>query len=291
MSTQSAAAIAVGLPTEIRRRGPSLGVTTAICVAALVLLAVMVAWPALLTSTDPNAADITQTLKPPNAHHWFGTDQNGRDVYARVVYGARLSALIGLGASAIALLAGVVIGTLAAQGGRFLGWIVDRVLDILLSVPGLLLVLLVVAILGRGTRDSMIGLAVIAAPGYARLVRGEVIRLRGSGFVEAARSLGWTEPQIVVRHVIPNALGPVIALATIGVGGSIGAGSSLSFLGLGPQPPTAEWGAMLSSSRDYFSIAWWTAVFPGVGITLTVLAITVVGRVLQQRLAGKGTRR
>ena len=219
----------------------------------LVLLLLAAVWPGLFTSIDPNHADIANTLSAPSSAHWFGTDQNGRDVYARIIYGARLSLLIGLGASALALVVGSVIGVLAAQGGRALDAIVNRLLEIFLSIPGLLLVLLVIAVLGPSTRNSIIGLAILMAPGYARVTRGEVIRVRTSGFVEAAHALGWRHRTVVWRHIVPNAVGPVFILATIGVGAAIGAGSSLSFLGLGPQGSTAEWGAMLSTSRGYFS--------------------------------------
>lgn len=258
--------------------------------AFILLLIVAAAWPHLLTSIDPNAADIEHTLEAPSSRHWFGTDQNGRDIYARVITGARLSLLIGLGASALGLLAGSIIGVLAAQGGKVVNAIVNRLLDIFLSIPGLLFVLLVIAVLGPGTRNSIIGLAFITSPGYARVVRGEVIRIRGSVYLEAARALGWSRPQIVRRHLVPNALGPVLVLATIGVGAAIGTGSSLSFLGLGPQAPTAEWGAMLSSSRSYFAVAWWPAIFPGLAITLTVLTVTVAGQFLQLRVEGRTTR-
>jgi peptide/nickel transport system permease protein len=258
--------------------------------AFTLLLIVAAAWPHLLTSIDPNAADIEHTLEAPSSRHWFGTDQNGRDIYARVITGARLSLLIGLGASALGLVAGSIIGVLAAQGGKVVNAIVNRLLDIFLSIPGLLFVLLVIAVLGPGTRNSIIGLAFITSPGYARVVRGEVIRIRGSVYLEAARALGWSRPQIVRRHLVPNALGPVLVLATIGVGAAIGTGSSLSFLGLGPQAPTAEWGAMLSSSRSYFAVAWWPAIFPGLAITLTVLTVTVAGQFLQLRVEGRTTR-
>lgn len=258
-----------------------------IFILTLILAAV---WPHLFSATDPNAADIEHTLNAPDAQHWFGTDQNGRDIYARVITGARLSLLIGLTASALALVGGSLIGILAANGGRVLNAVVNRLLDIFLSIPGLLLVLLVIAVLGPGVRNSIVGLALITTPGYARVVRGEVIRIRGAVYLEAARALGWPRLQIVVRHLVPNALGPVLVLATIGVGAAIGTGSSLSFLGLGPQAPTAEWGAMLSSSRAYFTVAWWPAIFPGLAITSTVLAITVAGQFLQLRVEGRPTR-
>ncbi|GIF21811.1 peptide/nickel transport system permease protein [Actinoplanes tereljensis] len=253
----------------------------------LFVLALAAIWPHLFSATDPNAADIQSTLSPPSGQHWFGTDQNGRDIYARVVTGVRLSLLIGVTASALALIAGSAIGVLAAQGGRVLNTVVNRLLDIFLSIPGLLLVLLVIAVLGPGVRNSIIGLALVTTPGYARVVRGEVIRIRGAAYLEAAKALGWSRPQIVLRHLVPNALGPVLVLATIGIGAAISIGSSLSFLGLGPQAPTAEWGAMLSSSRDYFTVAWWPAIFPGLAITATVLAITVAGQFLQLRVEGR----
>jgi peptide/nickel transport system permease protein len=274
-----------GTPRAGRRRAPRIGLVLSSLFVLLVILAAI--RPTLFTGIEPNAADPISALTGPSGAHWFGTDQNGRDIFARIVHGARLSLLIGLGASALALAAGSLIGVLAAQGHRLTNAVVDRLLDIFLSIPGLLLAMLLVAIAGPGTGASIIGLALITTPGYARLVRGEVIRIRSSTFVEAARALGWSRPQVVLRHIVPNALGPVIVLATIGVGSAIGMGSSLSFLGLGPQPPTAEWGAMLSASRDYFSVAWWPAVFPGLAITLTVLAVTVVGRALRLRAEGR----
>jgi peptide/nickel transport system permease protein len=253
----------------------------------LVLLLLAAAWPQLLTSINPNDANVLQTLDPPSAAHWLGTDQNGRDVFARVVAGARPSLLIGACSSGLALLAGTVLGVLAAQGGRLANAVVSRLLDTFLAIPGLLLVLLVIAVLGPGTRNAIIGLALMMAPGYARMVRGEVIRIRNAAYIEAAHGLGWRRWQVVVRHLVPNALGPATVLATIGVGAAIGAGASLSYLGLGPQEPTAEWGAMLSQSTEYFSVAWWAAVFPGIAITLTVLSVTVVGQHLQRRLDGR----
>jgi peptide/nickel transport system permease protein len=252
------------------------------------LLVLAAVHPALFTGTDPNGTDISATLSGPSRAHWFGTDQNGRDVYARIVYGARLSLLIGVGASAIALAVGSTLGVFAAQGNRVVSAVVDRLLDVFLAIPGLLLVLLLIAFLGPGTRNSILALALITTPGYARLVRGEVIRLRGAPFIEASLGLGWRRGQVVVRHLVPNALGPVLVLATISVGAAIGTGSSLSFLGLGPQAPASEWGAMLSTSRGYFQVAWWTAVLPGLAITATVLSVTVLGRQLQRQADGRG---
>lgn len=253
----------------------------------LVIVVAAALAPALFTDKDPNVGEPLDMLLSPSSAHWFGTDQNGRDIYARTVFGAGPSLLIGVSATLAALIAGTAVGVLASRSGRVGDWLVSRLLDIFLAIPGLLLVFLIVAARGPGTGTTIIGVAVVTFPSYARLVRGEVIRLRGAVFVEAAKALGWNQTNIVVRHVVPNAIGPVLILATIGIGSAIGLASSLSFLGLGPQPPTAEWGSMLAASRSYFSVTWWPAVFPGLAITLTVLTVTVVGQYFQRRTEGR----
>jgi peptide/nickel transport system permease protein len=287
-------------PTESSRAGlPRAGLARAwnavtdsgpavlISAVLLVLIVLAAVWPSLYTGVDPNVGRPEDILLAPGSDHLFGTDQNGRDLFARVVHAARPSLLIGVSASVLALVIGSIIGVLSAAGGTVSDWVFSRVLDIILSVPGLLSVLLVIAVRGPGTVTTILAVALVSVPGYARLVRGETLRLRGSGFVEAARALGWSHPRVVLRHILPNALGPVLVLATIGVGSTVGVVASLSFLGLGPQPPTAEWGSMLSTSRDYFAVAWWPAVFPGLAITLTVLTVTIVGQNLQKRLEGR----
>ncbi|GAA0952482.1 ABC transporter permease [Actinocorallia libanotica] len=258
------------------------------CSAAFVaVLVAMAAFPALFTAADPDAADLQATFAPPGGAHWLGTDENGRDLYARIVHGARPSLLIGIGAVALALLGGVAVGVASARLGRLADQVISRSLEIVLSVPWLLLVFLVVAALGPGSGPAVIGLAITSLPGFARVARAETIRLRAAPFVEAARGFGWSGAQVVLRHVLPNTLGPVLALATVSLGAMIVASSSLSFVGLGPQPPTAEWGAMLASSRQTLSVAWWPAVFPGVAITLAVLAVTALGRELHGRVEGR----
>jgi len=259
------------------------------CSAAFTaLLVAMAAFPGLFTSLDPDAADLQAVFAPPGSDgHWLGTDQNGRDLYARIVHGARPSLLIGTGAVVLALVGGVVVGVAAARLGRIADQVISRLLEVVLSIPGLMLVFLVVAALGPGEAPAAVGLAITSLPGFARVARAETIRLRSAPFVEAARGFGWSGPQVVLRHVLPNALGPVLALATVSLGAMIVASSSLSFVGLGPQPPTAEWGAMLAASRQTLSVAWWPAVFPGVAITAAVLAVTALGRELQSRVEGR----
>lgn len=256
----------------------------------LVLLLVAVVAPGLLAHSSPDAASALDILQPPGHGHILGTDQNGRDLYARVIHGTRGSVLTGLAATALALVAGTVLGSLGALGGRIADMGVMRLVDILLAVPGMVMALLVITVAGAGTVNSVIAIAVIGVPGYARLIRGQILVVRRSAYVEAAVALGTSRGRIAVRHVVPNALPPVLLFATIGTGAAIGAEAALSFLGLGPRPPAPQWGAMLQQGQEYFSVAWWTAVVPGVALTLTVLSVTVTGQYLQRRFEGRSAR-
>ncbi|GAA0400901.1 ABC transporter permease [Microbispora corallina] len=267
------------------RRIPRAGVWAASLFVAVVALAALL--PAVLAHGSPSDVDAVAALRPPGAAHLLGTDANGRDVLTRIVYGARPSVLAGLGATALAVAAGTVLGLLAALGGRVLDEVTMRLVDVLLALPGLLLALLVIAVVGPGTFNAILAIAAYTLPSYARLVRAQTLVIRRSGYVEAATSLGLTRGRIVLRHVLPNAFAPLLVVATIEVGTALVAAASLSFLGLGPRPPAPEWGAMLSQGRDYFSVAWWMAIFPGLAITLTVLSVTVVGRHLQRRVEGR----
>ncbi|UCM87070.1 ABC transporter permease [Streptomyces marincola] len=239
--------------------------------------------PGLLAPASPTETDVLRALQAPSSEHLLGTDANGRDVLSRIIHGARPSLLAGLGATALAVVGGTVLGLLAALGGRVLDEIVMRLVDVVLSLPGMLLALLVLSITGPGTGGTLLAIAVFSIPIYARLIRVQAMVIKRSEYVEAATSLGLGRPRIIIRHILPNAFAPLVVLATIGVGAALVAASSLSFLGFGPQPPDPEWGAMLSDGRDYFSLAWWIAIFPGAAISLTVLSITVVGRRLQRR--------
>ncbi|KFZ76891.1 peptide ABC transporter permease [Amycolatopsis sp. MJM2582] len=253
---------------------------------ALVLLAAL--WPELLAGGSPLATDPVNALRSPSWQHPFGTDQLGRDVYTRVVAGARDSLLVGFGGTALAVLCGGLLGLLAGMGGRIADTVLMRFVDVLLALPGLMLALLVIAVLGKGQSNVLIAIAVSAVPPYARLVRGQVLAVRESGYVEASVGLGLTGMRIVMRHVIPNAISPLMVLATIGTGTAIIHGSSLSFLGLGPAPPDPEWGTLLAEASGYVQVAWWMAVFPGCTVTLTVVATTVLGRYLRARFDRTG---
>ncbi|WP_327674610.1 ABC transporter permease [Kitasatospora sp. NBC_00458] len=260
-----------------RRLGFALAVTT----LALLVLAALV--PGLLSSASPVETHPAEALTPPGAEHWFGTDQLGRDLFTRVLHGARPSLLLGLGATVFAVAGGTALGLAAALGGRWADQALMRLADILLALPPILLALLAVTILGTGSLNVMLAIAIAFVPGYARIVRAETLVVRRSGYVEAAVGLGLPRPLLIARHVLPNAVGPMLVLAAVGFGTALIAASGLSFLGLGPQPPSPEWGAMLSQGRRFLATAWWIGVFPGAAITTAALVVNVLGRRAQAR--------
>ncbi len=279
-------------PRPSRRRlprppgGPALALASA--VLALIVLAALA--PGLFTGTSPIDTDPVHALAAPGGGHWFGTDQLGRDLFSRVLYGARPSLLLGVGATLLAVAGGALLGVAAALGGKYADQILMRLADILLSLPPILLALLAVIVLGTGSGNVMAAIAIAFVPGYARIVRAETLVVRRSGYVEAAVGLGLPRPLLIARHVLPNALGPMLVLATVGFGSSLIAASGLSFLGLGPEPPSPEWGAMLSQGRGFLATAWWIGVFPGAAITLTALVVNTVGRRAQARFTRRTTR-
>lgn len=257
---------------------------------AAAYLVVMLAWavaPGAFTRGTAYDTDIENPLRPPSPAHWFGTDASGRDIFTRVVYGTQSSLAIGVGATALALAAAIILGFAAGLGGRFADGAISRFIEVVLSIPGLLLALLFIAMFGPGVVTQILAVAIGSAVGYARMVRGQVIAVKDSGYVSAATALGHSRRRIITQHVFPNAMRPLVVLGTMGVGQSIVWASSLSFLGLGVAPPAPEWGAMLNAGRDFVSTAWWLELFPGLAIVGCTLAVTVVGRYLQQRLEGR----
>jgi peptide/nickel transport system permease protein len=273
---------ATGATRSARRFSPAVYLASA-------YLALMLAWaiaPGLFTSGTPYDTDIETPLKPPSLEHWFGTDASGRDIFTRVVYGTQSSLAIGVGATALALLAAIILGFAAGLGGRFADGAISRFIEVVLSIPGLLLALLFIAMFGPGVVTQILAVAIGSAVGYGRMVRGQVIAVKDSGYVHAATALGHSRRRIITQHVFPNAMRPLVVMGTMGVGQSIIWASSLSFLGLGVAPPAAEWGAMLNTGRDFVSTAWWLELFPGLAIVGCTLTVTVVGRYLQQRLEG-----
>jgi peptide/nickel transport system permease protein len=262
-------------------RPPRFGTLVALVFVAWLVVATF--WPAALQTYAPDAIAPRDAFEAPSAAHWFGTDESGRDVYSRVVEGTAASLLIGLSATAIGLALGLVLGALAGLGGRGLDFVVGRVNEVLFAFPGILLALLIIVLWGPGPVTATIAVGLSTAPGYARIIRGELVRVRTSSYVEAARVLGHGRGRVLVRHILPNALAPLVVLATLGIGQAVVWASALSYLGLGAQPPAAEWGAMLSAGRIYITTAWWLTVFPGLMIVLTTITTTVLGRTLAAR--------
>lgn len=261
---------------------------TLLCALILVLFVLAALWPQLLTGQDPLAADRALILAPPGPGHPLGTDEIGRDVYARIVYGARSSLVLGFGAVLISLVVGTVLGLLAGLSNRVISTITLRLTDIGAAFPELVLAILILALFGGGLATATIAIGIAGIPYYVRVVRGETLRVRTSTYIEASRGMGLSRATVLGRHVLPNAVRPVVVIATIGLGGATLAGAALSFLGLGSPPPTPEWGSMLSNARNFLTLGWWAAVFPGFAITLFVISTTVLGRRLQARLEGRG---
>lgn len=250
-------------------------VVAGIAFALIVVAAVAPSWWTGLSPLETNAA---AAFQPPSSTHIFGTDQSGRDVFSRVVHGAGYSLFVGFGATAIALMLGLIIGVGGALAPKALAGGLSRSLDVLMAFPEFLLALLVIAVMGTGEASIPVAVALAALPAYARVARSETLVVAEAGYIRAARSLGSSPTAVLVKHVIPNILGPLSVMATIGVGTAIVTASGLSFLGLGPQPPTPEWGIILSEGRNFLATAWWIALFPGLAIVATVISVSTLGR-------------
>lgn len=250
--------------------------------AALWLLLIVVAavWPGLLAPGDPLGGVPADKLQPPSWQHWFGTDQIGRDLYTRVVHGTSLT----LSAAGIAVAVGLVVGSLLGLVSGFAGGRVDTVImraaDVLLAIPSLLLSLAIITALGFGTVNVAIAVGIASIASVSRIMRSEVLRVRGSAYVEAARASGNRWSRVLFRHVLPNSTGPVVVLAVLELGTAILAVSALSFLGYGTPPPAPEWGSLVAGGRDYLRGSWWLTTLPGVTIAVTVLAANRLSRAL-----------
>ncbi|ADU72553.1 ABC transporter permease [Pantoea sp. At-9b] len=271
----------------LQRFPAALPATVGIAILYLLLVALAVVAPHWLTSSDPLLADPVNAQLPPSAQHWLGTDQLGRDLLTRVIYGSRYSLLISVAAMALAVLFGTLLGLTAALARGVLDELLSRAVDVISAFPDLLLALMLIAFTGPGTNNLIIALGVASVPRFARVVRAQTYRVMTSGYVEQARTFGLSRFTLIVRHILPHAIAQVPALATLGLGTAIIGTAGLSFLGMGPQPPTAEWGLMLAEGRNYLRNAWWIAVWPGVFITLTVIAVNTLGRYWQARFEGR----
>ncbi len=238
----------------------------------------------LITPYDPTKIDVNNVLSPPSINHPFGTDELGRDVLSRMIWGSRVSLKVGFIAVGIAIFIGCMIGSIAGYYGKALDAILMRFVDVMLAFPTFFLILAVIAIVEPGIFTIMIVIGVTGWMDVARLVRAEFLTLKEREFISAARAIGASDFRIIFRHILPNALSPVFVAATFGIAGAILIESSLSFLGLGVQPPEPSWGNILTSGKDNITVAWWLSVYPGLAILLTVLSYNLVGEGLRDAL-------
>jgi ABC-type dipeptide/oligopeptide/nickel transport system permease subunit len=255
-------------------------------VAVVIIMLLMAAFAPFIARYNPNGIDLINMLDAPSARHWLGTDVQGRDVWARLVYGARVSLAVGVVSQSIALAIGVTFGLLAGYYGGWVDEVVMRFADITLAFPTLLLLIAMAAALQPSMGVVFVTIGVVGWAGMARLVRGQVLVVRGLEYVQAARALGGSGRRVMLRHILPNVAGPVVIAATLGVAGAIMAEAALSFLGLGVQPPTASWGSMIADGRDLDQLrhAPWTSLAPGLAIGAAVLGFNLLGDALRDAL-------
>ncbi|SIT36960.1 dipeptide transporter; membrane component of ABC superfamily [Paraburkholderia piptadeniae] len=267
-----------GLVRFMRNRAAVFG---ALLVALVVVMAVFAPW---LTQYDPVRASFMTVRQAPSAAHWFGTDELGRDVLSRLLYGARASLLAGVVSVGIAVVLGVPLGLLAGYFGKLVDGVISRVADALLSIPFLILAIALSAFLGPSLTNAMAAIGISAMPRFIRLTRGQAISVKAEEYVEGARAIGLDHPRIILRYILPNVLPPIIVQASLTVASAIIAEASLSFLGLGQLPPAPSWGSMLNTAKDFVSQAPWMSIFPGIAIFLAVLGFNLVGDGLRDAL-------
>ena len=280
---QRAARPSVGLWRDAARRlARDRGAMAGLLVIAILVI-IAVAAPAIVPY-PPNDQSFRIKLEPPSAEHWLGTDEFGRDILSRILVGTRVALGVGIVPVLIALVVGVALGLIAGYYGQQVDQVVMRVIDILLAFPWLLLAIGIMAILGPGIQNVVIAVAIVYIPAFARIVRGSVLSIKEKEYVEAARAMGQPDSRIIVRHVLANAWAPIIVLSTLSIGQAIIYAAGLSFIGLGTQPPDADWGVMLTSGREYLRDAPWLGFFPGFAILITVLAFNLFGDGLRDAL-------
>jgi len=267
----------------LRRRGAMVGLAV---VVFFVALAIFASW---IAPYDPLATSWSAVRKAPTAAHWFGTDEIGRDVLSRVIWGTRASLLAGLVSVGISLAIGVPVGLLAGYVGGWVDMLISRITDAMLACPFLVLAIALAAFLGPSLTNAMIAIGIAATPAFVRLARAQVLAVKVEDYIEAARAVGNSDWRIALRHVFPNIVAPVIVQATLAIAAAVIAEASLSFLGLGQQPPAPSWGSMLNTAKNYVENAPWMAVWPGVSIFLLVLSFNLLGDGLRDALDPRHT--
>jgi len=270
------------LVKTLRRLSKNHGAVAGAVVLTLIVL--MAIFAPALAPYDPLDQDYVRVLAAPSGTNLLGTDQFGRDILSRIIVGSRQSLQVAIIAIAIAGSIGTILGLATGYYGGWIDMVIQRLIDMQLAFPGILFALAVVAVLGPGLRNAMIAVGISLVPAFARMVRGSVLSARENAYVEAARVIGASDHRIVLRHILPNVLAPIMVLATVAMAWAILIGASLSFLGLGAQLPKPEWGLDLATSRDYLREAWWMSSFPGLAIMLTVVSVNLLGEGLRDAL-------
>ena len=260
-------------------------------IALLVVVAIVTAVAPGILPYDPYAQDLSASFEPPSAAHWFGTDQQGRDIFCRILIGSQISLTVGLLSVAISLAIGVTLGAVAGYKGGVIDTVIMRFMDMMLAIPSILLAIAFMAALGRGIDKAIIAIGFVSIPEYARIVRSQILAVKQSDYVAAARVIGDNDAIIIFRHVLPNVLPSIIVRATLGISSAILDAAALGFLGLGVQPPAAEWGDMLGRGRNYIVAAPYTMIFPGLAITVTVLAFNLLGDGIRDAFDPKARKR
>ncbi|MFN6553964.1 ABC transporter permease [Mycolicibacterium septicum] len=269
--------------THDRIRFSPSAVATALAVSVLVSVALWTIFPSWFTSHDPLIGEGAQRFLPPSLDHWFGTDRAGRDTFTRVVHGTRNTVYGAVIGTSIGLVVGTLLGVAAGVLRGAVDAVIMRLVDVLLALPGFLLALCIVAAFGPGTTHVAIGVGIAAVAPFARVARGEALRVVQLEYIDAARVSGASPAAVLFRHVLPNSAGPIVALIPTELGATILNIAGLGFLGYGAPPPTPEWGTLLSEGRDYLANAWWLTTLPGIVVLIAVLAVSRAGRLLQRR--------
>lgn len=254
----------------------------------VLILLIMALFAPLIAPHDPIAINIPGRLNSPSATYWLGTDALGRDVFSRLIYGTRISLTIGVIASLFGTIIGVTIGVIAGYYGKWVDSLLMRLCDILLAFPGMLLALGIITILGASTFNTIVAVSIFAVPGFARVARGQTMQLKKAEYIDAIKAVGAGDFRILIRHILPNILSPITVQMTLYTASAIVAAASLSFLGLGTQPPTPEWGTMLSEGREYLLQAPFLILYPGLSILIAVLGINLLGDGLRDTLRPRG---
>lgn len=272
-------------------KGNKAAMISLVVIAVLVVIAIVTAIFPQVLPYDPYEQDLSASFEAPSAAHWFGTDQQGRDIFCRILVGTRISLSVGLLAVSISLVIGVTLGAIAGYKGGIVDTVIMRIMDMMLAIPSILLAIAFMAALGKGIDKAVVAIGLVSIPEYARIVRSQILSVKENDYVAAARVIGDKDSVVIFRHVLPNVVPSIIVRATLGISGAILDCAALGFLGLGVQPPAAEWGDMLGRGRNYIFSAPYTMIFPGLAITITVLAFNLLGDGLRDAFDPKARRR